>query len=65
MHITLNGAPRETSAATLAHLLEEAGYAGAVIATALNGSFVPAPERGARSLAEGDQIEVLAPMQGG
>ena len=65
MRILVNGASREVRAADLAAALEELGYAGAVIATAVNGEFVAAGERQAAPLAEGDELEVLAPMQGG
>ncbi|MFC5737503.1 sulfur carrier protein ThiS [Sinirhodobacter huangdaonensis] len=64
MNITLNGTPRQTRAATLAALLDEQGLGGKV-ATARNGDFVPAARRATTTLAEGDQIEVVAPMQGG
>jgi sulfur carrier protein len=65
MRILVNGASREVRAADLSAALEELGYGGAVIATAVNGEFVPAAERGAARLAEDDELEVLAPMQGG
>ena len=52
-------------AADLAAALAELGFAEAVIATAVNGTFVPAPKRSAAALADGDRLEVLAPMQGG
>jgi sulfur carrier protein len=65
MRILVNGASREIGAADLCTALEELGYGGAVIATALNGEFVTAANRKASRLAEGDRIEVLAPMQGG
>jgi sulfur carrier protein len=65
MKILVNGAWRETSAVDLAAALHEMGYAEAVVATALNGEFVPAGLRGGARLADGDRIEVLAPMQGG
>ena len=65
MRILVNGAAREVRAADLPAALEELGYGGAVIATAVNGEFVPAADRGASRLAEGDELEVLAPMQGG
>lgn len=64
MQIILNGTPRDTRAATLAEALAEAGLTGR-IATALNGSFVPAALRETTPLREGDAIEALAPMQGG
>ncbi|HJS89843.1 MAG TPA: sulfur carrier protein ThiS [Steroidobacteraceae bacterium] len=65
MRILVNGDSREVRAADLSAALEELGYAGAVIATAVNGEFVAANERQAAQLAEGDELEVLAPMQGG
>jgi sulfur carrier protein len=65
MRILVNGASREVRSADLSGALEELGYGGTIIATAVNGEFVPATERGAARLAEGDALEVLAPMQGG
>lgn len=65
MRILVNGAWRETGAEDLTSVLEELGYAGSVVATALNGEFVPASARSGARVTEGDRIEVLAPMQGG
>ena len=65
MRILLNGDSREIRAADLRAALQELGYGGAVGATAVNGEFVPAEARPAARLADGDRIEVLAPMQGG
>ena len=65
MRISVNGDAREVESRVLADLLEELGYGGAVVATAVNGEFVPAPTRAGVTLAEGDRLEVLAPMQGG
>ena len=65
MRILVNGASREIGAADLGAALEELGYAGVPVATAVNGEFVPAANRQGSRLAEGDRIEVLAPMQGG
>ena len=65
MKILVNGAWRETRAADLAAALQELGYGEAVVATALNGDFVPVGSRPRVRLAEGDRVEVLAPMQGG
>ncbi len=64
MQIIVNGAAREVAAAILAEALAELDFGGA-IATALNGEFVPAAARAATALAEGDRLEVVAPMQGG
>ncbi|MCQ8781196.1 sulfur carrier protein ThiS [Mangrovibrevibacter kandeliae] len=65
MRILLNGKAAEIEAATLAMALAELGYDDRLVATALNRDFVPADERAATILNEGDRIEVLSPMQGG
>jgi sulfur carrier protein len=65
MRILVNGTWRETAAENLASALEELGYGGSTIATAVNGEFVPASLRPVAPLSEGDRLEVLAPMQGG
>jgi sulfur carrier protein len=65
MRILVNGAWRETAGDKLAAVLAELGYADAVVATAINGEFVAAGVRAQTPVAEGDRIEVLAPMQGG
>ncbi|WP_298355752.1 sulfur carrier protein ThiS [uncultured Litoreibacter sp.] len=65
MQLQLNGEAVETDAATLDAFLAEQGYADAVVATAVNGNFVAARARLGLTLSTGDQIEVLAPMQGG
>lgn len=64
MQITLNGTRHKTEAADLAALLIEQNF-GPKVATALNGSFVPATLRAQTPISEGDLIEVLSPMQGG
>ena len=65
MNIQINGEWREVRAADLTAALAELGFADAVIATAVNGEFVPAASRATATLAEGDRLEVLEPMQGG
>ena len=65
MRILLNGTEVEAISAALDKALEALGYKGAVVATAVNGRFVPAARRASITLKDGDQIEVLAPMQGG
>ena len=65
MRIIVNGAWRETEALELSAALQELGYGEAVVATAVNGEFVAAAVRPCTRLAEGDRVEVLAPMQGG
>ncbi|MFC5420541.1 sulfur carrier protein ThiS [Bosea eneae] len=65
MRIIVNGDTREVAARVLAEVLAELGYADAVVATAVNEAFVPAAVRAQTVLADGDRLEVLAPMQGG
>jgi sulfur carrier protein len=65
MKIFVNGASCETRASDVAEALVELGYGDSVVATALNGVFVPVGSRSVAPLMEGDRLEVLAPMQGG
>jgi sulfur carrier protein len=65
MRIFVNGDRHEIAPATLALALTALGYGGKKVATAVNGRFVPAPARAATDLKDGDQVEVVAPMQGG
>ena len=65
MKVLLNGESFATEAATLDELCASLGFAEAKIATAVNGSFVPASNRGAKQLAPADEIEIVAPRQGG
>nr|WP_319949178.1 sulfur carrier protein ThiS [uncultured Shimia sp.] len=65
MKIFVNAQPHDVAGQTLAVALTELGFDSAAIATALNGSFVPRQNRETTSLAAGDRLEVLAPMQGG
>jgi len=65
MRIELNGSPITTSAETLADLIADQGLDATVIASALNGEFVPRGERESTRLHEGARVEVLSPMQGG
>jgi sulfur carrier protein len=68
MQIDVNGAPHAITAITatdVAGALAELGWGEARVATALNGSFVPAAARATTALANGDRLEVLTAMQGG
>jgi len=65
MRIVVNGDWRETARAELCAVLEELGYGASIVTTAVNGEFVAAGARPVTRLAEGDRLEVLAPMQGG
>ena len=65
MKIVLNGEAFATDAKTLDELCVRLGFAEAKIATALNGSFVAAASREATPLTDEDEIEIVAPRQGG
>jgi sulfur carrier protein len=65
MKLVVNGQSQDVPAATLADALRSLDLAEAKIATALNGEFVPARERQATALKDGDRIEIVAPRQGG
>jgi sulfur carrier protein len=65
LKILLNGEPHETTATTLAGLCAALDLEDAKVATALNGAFVPKGARSRTPLASGDQVEIVAPRQGG
>lgn len=65
MQILVNGERFTTDASSLDELCETLGFAGAKIATAVNGSFVAATARARTPLTEADEIEIVAPRQGG
>ncbi|WP_137389336.1 sulfur carrier protein ThiS [Rhodoligotrophos defluvii] len=65
MKLKINGDMHEVASNTLSELLLELGYGDIVVATAVNQAFVPATARHNVTLAPGDSVEVLAPMQGG
>lgn len=66
MKIQFNGKPIQTSAPTLAAILQEQGFtADSHVATAVNGQFVAKTARENHAINDGDSIEVVAPMQGG
>jgi sulfur carrier protein len=65
MKIIVNAEPRDVSATDLQPVLDELGFACSAVATALNGTFIARGKREGVLLAEGDRLEVLAPMQGG
>jgi len=63
--VTVNGEPASVAAVDLAAALVALGFEDAIVATALNGDFVPARKRAATPVREGDRIEIVAPRQGG
>ncbi len=65
MRIIVNGTEHDVTASTLAEAIRQLDYGDAVLATALNGRFVPAAVHPATKLTDGDEIEIVAQRQGG
>ncbi|MGC1548756.1 MAG: sulfur carrier protein ThiS [Rhodanobacter sp.] len=66
MSITLNGSPYDcTPPITVAQLLDQAGYAGRRVAVEVNLEIVPRSQHATRTLADGDQIEIVHAIGGG
>jgi sulfur carrier protein len=65
MKLIVNGSALEVEADSLAAALAALDYGDAIVATAVNGAFVPAAARAERRLSDGDRIEIVAPRQGG
>ncbi len=63
--LVVNGEVHEVASSSLAALLDELGYGGQKVATALNGDFVMERARPETELSPGDEIEIVAPRQGG
>jgi sulfur carrier protein len=65
LQILVNGEPVATDARNLAELCATLGFTQAKVATAVNGSFVASAKRGLTPLAPQDEVEIVAPRQGG
>ncbi|MEZ5874098.1 MAG: sulfur carrier protein ThiS [Hyphomicrobiales bacterium] len=65
MQILLNGEHIATDASNLDELCAKLGLAEAKIATAVNGCFVAVTARAETKLVDADEIEIVAPRQGG
>jgi sulfur carrier protein len=65
LQILINGEKHTTEALSLGELCTALGFANAKIATAVNGYFVAASARARTQLSEADEIEIVAPRQGG
>ena len=65
MKIDVNGVPHDVEAATVEEALQVLSWDQQRVATALNGTFVPAAARDKTALSPGDRLEVLTAMQGG
>ena len=65
MKIVINGEDAETECDTLQALILQLGHGEGSVATAINREFVPICNRTKTVLAEGDLVEIVAPMSGG
>jgi sulfur carrier protein len=65
MKLVVNGEEHHLDVTSLTDLLAALEYEGGWLATAVNGELVHREDRTDCRLAEGDRIEVLAPLQGG
>ena len=65
MHVIVNGEQTEVAAETLAALLMEMDYEFTQLAIAVNRKVVPKKRWAETALANGDQIEIITPRQGG
>ena len=66
MDIILNGANVTFEhPVNIEQLLSEQGYTGKLVAVAVNGTFVARESYADHMISNQDQIEIVAPMQGG
>ncbi len=66
MVILINGQKKKLNAPPdLQSLLKAEGYEGKLVAVARNGAFVPRGAYANTNLEDGDELEIVAPMQGG
>jgi sulfur carrier protein len=65
MNITINGRKKSASTPDIQSVLDAEGYKGKIVAVARNGIFVPRGEYANTNLQDGDELEIVAPMQGG
>lgn len=65
MNISVNGEIVSVHAKTLGDILDELGYKGQRVATAVNAQFVSSANRNDTKLSEGDMLEIVTPRQGG
>jgi len=65
LQILLNGERFATDTENLDELCAKLGFAEAKVATAVNGTFVAAAARSQTRLTEADEVEIVAPRQGG
>ena len=66
LQLTVNGATRQLpETCSLSDALHDLGYEGSGFAVALDGGFIPRHRYQSVEIKGGEDMEVLAPMQGG
>lgn len=66
MKVTINGTSKTYPAPLkLSEALAEEGYKDMTVAVALGGQFLPRSRYAETMLKDGDELEIVAPMQGG
>ena len=65
MRVIVNGEEREISSVSVDALLSELDYEGTHFAIALNYDVVPKSRWAETQIKSGDEIEIIAPRQGG
>ena len=65
MKLFINGEAKYFSCSTLSAVMEQEGWYERKAAVAVNGQFVPKGQHMDVALKDGDQLEILTPMQGG
>ncbi len=66
MEITLNGSVTHASEnVTINELLLSSDYKDKMVAVAINGEFIPKSDHKTHIINDKDEIEIVAPMQGG
>ena len=65
MNLIINGKKEKFATASLVEILNTRGYQGDYFAVAVNRRCVPRSQYAATLVQEGDDLEILTPMQGG
>lgn len=65
MRLIVNGQPADIKAATVQEVAAAMGYTGDFFAVALNRACISRKAFATTPVNEGDEVEILSPMQGG
>jgi sulfur carrier protein len=66
IQVSINGKPKQLKAnSTIQEMLEALGYDNQWLGVAINTTFISKTEHRETIIQEGDQIDILSPIQGG